>query len=303
MSRPMSTSWRERKPRRAAGTCRPLLSLSPLRCRRRRPHIPTAPAVLCLPPERMQNLPLDLVPLILQHVRGDRDSLRRFALVHTSWSLSAQRLLFESVTIGSLPEWKRILSTIMSSPHLRPLVQELVWSAVRPWSEALSYHTHVPELLPNVTKLTFEGEVVIDQQLMSALPSLETLGIRCDYVWLDESHDPPPVELALWPSRIRSVHIEQSSIAICSLHWLDMNMIVNPVRTASLGGLVDHAPQMQGFVERHSDIQNLTVDIGGYSGVYGPGMPRKLLDHWFWNSLILQHSPQASARPLCTPSV
>jgi hypothetical protein len=165
----------------------------------------------------MKNLPLDLVPLIFDHVRDVRDALCRFALVHTSWSLSAQRLLFETVTIGSLPEWKRIMSTLMSSPYLRPLVQELVWSAVRPWSEALSYHTHVPELLPNVTKLTFEGEVVIDQQLMSALPSLETLVIRCDYAWFNELHVPPPVEIALWPSRIRSVHIEQSSIDICSI--------------------------------------------------------------------------------------
>jgi hypothetical protein len=268
----------ERKPQRAAGTCRSTsLSLS-LCCRRPRPHIPTAPSVLRLPPERMKKLPLDLVPLIFEHVRGDRDALRCFALVHTSWSLPAQRLLFDTVTIGLLQEWKWLLHTLMSSPRLRSLVHELVWSVIRPWSQVLPcYQTHVPELLPNVTKLTFQGEVIIDLPLMSALPSLETLVIRCDYAWFNELHDPPPVEIALWPSCIRSVHIEQSRIAICSLRWFDMNMIVNPVRTASIYGPVEHVPQMRRFVERHTDLEHLSVDIEGYRGVYGPGMLPNLL--------------------------
>jgi hypothetical protein len=86
----------------------------------------------------------------------------------------------------------------------------------------------VPELLPSVTKLEFEGAVVIDQQLMTALPSLDTLVIRCDYAWFNESDDPPPVEIALSPSRIRAVHIEQISVATSRvLQWLDRNMIVN----------------------------------------------------------------------------
>jgi hypothetical protein len=121
-------------------------------------------------------LPLDVLQIVSEDlVRDyDYDDLRACALVHRLWTRTAQKLLFHKVVIWEQETWDILLDALLSYPHLRDLVIELVIRC----PTALENHLSSPTCFPSVRSVSFLQATPISFRLLDCLPALSNLHVQ-----------------------------------------------------------------------------------------------------------------------------
>jgi hypothetical protein len=221
----------------------------------------------------MIGLPLDLLPDVLEHTFMTEDVPKRrlgqLALVNSTWTRPAQRLIYRNIAVWNNGMWMRLLGHLKLFHHLRRFVKTLYlhgYGEVFFAGEGAVTQPIIPELLPCVEELSMGFDCL---SLVPLLPALAKLKLHDSVNWvIGES----PFDAALWPSTMRFVGATQWKQTLGMLEWLSANPVVNPVITADVAGLPGDLPRFCEFLEEHPSIESWGVSISLYKRVvYGPG--------------------------------
>jgi hypothetical protein len=221
----------------------------------------------------MIGLPSDIIPDVLEYITPTENyptrRLGQLALVNSTWTRPAQKLMYRDITVWSTKLWIRLLGHLELFHHLRRFVKrlslyrhvEVFFAGDGPVTQSL-----IPELLPCVEELSVDLDCLL---LVPLLPALVRLELQDSDNWvIGES----PFDAALWPSTMRSVRVSQWSQPPSLLEWLDANPAVNPIIAADVAGLPSDLPRFCSFLEEHPTIEYWGVAISLHERVvYGPG--------------------------------
>jgi hypothetical protein len=132
-------------------------------------------------------LPVELVEHIVDYLRDDQVSLRSSALVHPSWTMPSQILLFDTIVLVTRTSCSTFLSRLLVFPHLRPYIRALsihdwAWTTLMGTVLSTSSGFSATDLFPCLDYLRVVGvqDELFYEKLASFPRSLSQLSLeRC----------------------------------------------------------------------------------------------------------------------------
>jgi hypothetical protein len=225
-------------------------------------------------------LPSEILERIADYVEDMVDSsghsLKAFALVHSSWTLPAQRRLFREVCPSHTDKdgcstiahcfvtlWPQLLGLLECSPRIRPLIHTLHVHLCSN-CDTITLSKFFPNVMTLVDYIGHGGKSAPDYTLISSLPTLQSL--RFEIVGETSIPEPPMCLGGLQALKLVDFRVNGAYRQDVFLRLLNCTESSGSLRTVVL---MDPIPNeicvFKEFLSKYKSITKLSLDVQGFS--------------------------------------